>query len=219
MEVTRPRLLIVGDSFFSTDPKFSGQHWSEMLTDYDVINYAYPGNSIGIIQNDLLNGLSRKPNAVVIGFTAADRIEFENSNPGPDFNRRWITTQHHKFLTSDQKLLATLSVALPDNEMIQFKLFWQILGTLYFLKSLNIPFLYSLGIYQKHYCDVQLIQHHKEFVTVQLDQFKSCAIDLNLATYPLELQTNFDPLFHVPDPAWQSNFANEVITKLKMLDI
>ena len=217
--MTRPKLLIVGDSFFSTDTAFPGQHWSEMLPDYQVINCAYPGNSIGIIQNDLLNGLSWKPDVVVIGFTAANRLEFENSNPEPDFDRLWITTQHHKFLTRDQKLLATLSDTLLDNEMIQFKLFWQILGTLYFLKSLNIPFLYSLGIYQKHYCDVQLIQHHKEFVTGQLDQFKSHAIDLNLAMYPLELQTNFDPLFHVPDPAWQSNFANEVITKLKMLDI
>ena len=219
MEVKRPRLLIVGDSFFSTDAAFAGQHWSEMLPDYQVVNYAYPGNSIGIIQNDLLNGLSWKPDAVVIGFTAADRIEFENSNPDPDFDRRWITTQHHKFLSNDQKLLATLSGALLDNEMTQFKLLWQILGTLYFLKSLNIPFLYSLGIYEKHYRDVKLIQRHKEFITVQLDQFKSHAIGLNLTTYPLELQTNFDPLFHVPDPQWQSNFANEVITKLKMLDI
>lgn len=219
MEVTRPKLLIVGDSFFSRDEKFPNQHWSEMLTDYDVINYAYPGNSVGIIQNDLLNGLSWKPDAVVIGFTGAARLEFENSNPVPDFNRRWITTQHHKFLTSDQKLLATLSNALLDNEITQFKLFWQILGTLYFLKSLNIPFLYSLGIYQCQYFNVTLIQHYKEFITGQLDQFKSHAIDLNLATYPMELQQPFDPLFHVPDSVWQSGFANEVITKLKMLDI
>jgi hypothetical protein len=88
-----------------------------------------------------------------------------------------------------------------------------------FLKSLNIPFLYSMGIYQKHYLDVKLIQHHKEFITGQLDQFKSHAIDLNLAMYPLELQKDFDPLFHVPDSGWQSRFANEVITKLKTLDI
>jgi hypothetical protein len=217
VEVTRPRLLIVGDSFFSTDTAFPGQHWSEMLPNYEVINHAYPGNSVGIIQADLLQGLAQTPDAVIIGFTEAGRTEFENSNA--DVDRRWITTQHHKFLNSDQKLLATLSGALLDNEITQFKLFWQILGTLYFLKSLNIPFLYSMGIYQKHYLDVKLIQLYKEFITEQLDQFKSHAIDLNLATYPLELQTPFNPLFHVPDPVWQSGFANEVITKFKTLDI
>jgi hypothetical protein len=41
---------------------------------------------------------------------------------------------------------------------------------------------------------------------------------LNLATYPLELQTK-SPLFHVPDGAWQSQFAAEVKEKLKTLDI
>jgi hypothetical protein len=218
MEVTRPRLLIVGDSFFSTDAAFPGQHWSEMLPNYEVMNCAYPGNSNGIIQVDLLNGLAQKPDAVVIGFTEAGRIEFEN--PNADVDRRWITTQHHKSLTSDQKLLSTLSMALLDNELRQMQAFWQILGTLYFLKSSNIPFLYSLGIYDNHTRNIEeFMPTNKKFLLEQLDQFKSHAIDLNLATYPMELQKSFDPLFHVPDPVWQSGFANEVITKLKTLDI
>jgi len=217
MEKTKPRLLVVGDSFFSVDSKFPGQHWSEMLPDYQVINHAYPGNSIGIILHDLIDGLKHSPDAVVIGFTNPGRIEFENTHV--EVNRQWITNQHRHLLNQDQKLLMTLRQSLTTPVWENFNTFWQIVGALSVLKNWNIPFVYSLGIYQQSMADTELLIQHSDVVNTQLSRFALHAIELNLAAYPLELQTNFNPLFHVPDPDWQSRFANEVITKLKTLDI
>jgi hypothetical protein len=219
MEKIKSRLLIVGDSFFSRDEKFPNQHWSEMLPGYEVDNRAVPGHSNRMILHDLVEGLTSRPDAVVIGFTGPSRIEFKNPNPEPDFDRLWMTSQHHQRLTQDQKLLMTLYQSLTEPVWENFGAFWQIIGALSFLKSQNIPFVYSLGIYQKLIPVTELLLPHSHIVNIQLSKFSSYALVNNLATYPLELQTNFDPLFHVPDPVWQSNFANEVITKLKMLDI
>ena len=216
MEVTRPKLLIVGDSFFSIDAKFPGQHWSEMLPDYEVINYAYPGNSIGIILHDLINGLKHSPDAVVIGFTNPGRIEFENTHV--EVNRQWITNQHRHLLNQDQKLLMTLRQSLTNPVWENFSAFWQIVGALSVLKNQNIPFVYSLGIYQQLMAVTELLTQNSDVLNTQLSRFASNAIELNLATYPLDLQTK-SPLFHVPDGAWQSQFAAEVKEKLKTLDI
>lgn len=218
MEVTRPRLLIVGDSFFSQDKKFPTQHWSEMLPDYDVDNRAVPGHSICMILRDLVEGLSAGADAVAVGFTGPGRIEFKNPNPEPDFDRLWITSQHQQMLTQDQKLLMTLYQSLTEPVWENFGAFWQIIGALSFLKSRNIPFVYSLGIYQKLIPVTELLLHHSDLVNTQLARFSSHALVNNLAMYPLDLQTH-SPVFHVPDPVWQSQFAAEVNEKLKTLDI
>jgi hypothetical protein len=154
---------------------------------------------------------------VVIGFTNPGRIEFENTHV--EVNRQWITNQHRHLLNQDQKLLMTLRQSLTNPVWENFSAFWQIVGALSVLKNQNIPFVYSLGIYQQLMAVTELLIQHSDVVNTQLSRFAFHAIELNLATYPLELQTNFNPLFHVPDPDWQSRFANEVITKLKTLDI
>jgi hypothetical protein len=64
----------------------------------------------------------------------------------------------------------------------------------------------------------ELLTQNSDVLNTQLSRFASNAIELNLATYPLDLQTK-SPLFHVPDGAWQSQFAAEVKEKLKTLDI
>jgi hypothetical protein len=113
----------------------------------------------------------------------------------------------------------TLRQSLTNPVWENFSAFWQIVGALSVLKNQNIPFVYSLGIYQQLMAVTELLIQHSDVVNTQLSRFALHEIELNLATYPLELQTNFNPLFHVPDPDWQSRFANEVITKLKTLDI
>ena len=213
MEVTRPRLLVVGDSFFSRDSAFPGLHWSEMLHDYDVDNRATPGNSISMILHDLVEGLAVGADAVVIGFTGPGRIEFKNTTVG-HLNQTWITSQHQQLLTSDQKLLVTLHQSLTDPVWANFGAFWQIIGALSMLKNQNIPFAYSLGIYQKL---IPMIQY-ADLLTAQLARFSSHALVNNLALYPLDLQTSA-PIYHVPDHHWQNQFAAEVDEKLKTLDI
>jgi hypothetical protein len=213
----KPRLLIVGDSFFYPDVAFPGQHWSEMLPDYNVDNRAYPGNSINIIQHSLLEGLKTNPAAVVIGFTNPGRIEFKNTIdnvPG-----QWITSLHRHLLNSDQKLMVQLYMSLTDSNLTNFGAFWQILGILHFLKNLNIPFVYSLGTFQLQVQFTPALTDNNTVANAEIAQFDKHKIDLNLSSYPDELQHRTSPIFHVPDPVWQSGFANEVMTKLKTLDI
>lgn len=217
MEVTRPRLLVVGDSFFSRDSAFPGLHWSEMLHDYDVDNRATPGNSISMILHDLVEGLAAGADAVVIGFTGPGRIEFKNTTVG-HLNQTWITSQHQQLLTSDQKLLVTLHQSLTDPVWANFGAFWQIIGALGMLKNQNIPFAYSLGIYQQLIPVTEPLVQYNDLVTAQLARFSSHALVKNLASYPLDLQTAA-PIYHVPDHHWQNQFASEVDEKLKTLDI
>jgi hypothetical protein len=217
MEITRPRLLIVGDSFFSRDEKFPNQHWSEMLPDYNVDNRAYPGNSINIIQHSLIEGLKDNPAAVVIGFTNPGRIEFKNTID--NVSGQWITHLHRHLLNSDQKLMVQMHQALADYNLINFGAFWQILGILHLLKNLNIPFVYSLGTFQLQVQFTPALTDNNTVANAEIAQFNKHKLDLNLSTYPQELQQVQSPIFHVPDPVWQSGFANEVMTKLKTLDI
>lgn len=216
MEITRPKLLVVGDSFFSVDSKFPGQHWSEMLPNYETDNRAFPGNSVNMILRDLAEGLAAGADAVVVGFTGASRIEFENTTD--QINRPWITNNHRHLLNSDQKLFMTLRQSLTDPKWENFGAFWQIIGVLSVLQNCNIPFVYSLGIYQLHLLDTELLTQHSDLVNNELVRFSSHALVNNLATYPLDLQTTA-PVFHVPDSNWQSQFAAEVDEKLKTLDI
>lgn len=214
--MTKPRLLIVGDSFFSKDEQFPNQHWSEMLPDYDVDNRACPGHSVRMILRDLVEGLASGADTVVIGFTVAGRIEFEHMVG--IFKKSWITSCHQHRLNSEQKLFMTLHESLTDPEWDNIGTFWQITGALSMLKTKNIPFVYSLGSYQMSMPTTKLSKQHGNVVNDQLARFSSHALDLNLATYPLSLQTS-SPVFHVPDRLWQSQFAAEVNEKLKTLDI
>ena len=216
MEIIKPRLLVVGDSFFYRDPKFPGQHWSEMLPDYEIDNRAEPGHSIHMILLDLAEGLTHSPDAVVIGFTGTNRIEFKNSNS--DYKKQWVTSAHKHLLNRDQELLVTLYQSLTDPSWRTSGACWQIIGALNVLKSLNIPFVYSLGIFQTQIQMAKLLTQYSDIVKDYLSRFALHSLDLNLATYPPDLLTT-SPLFHVPDPNWQRRFADEVTTKLKTLDI
>ena len=214
--MTKPRLLIVGDSFFSRDDQFPNQHWSERLSNYDVDNRACPGHSNRMILRDLVEGLASGADAVVIGFTGPGRIEFENMIG--IFKKSWITSCYKHRLNADQKLFMTLYESLIDPEWDVIGTFWQINGALSMLKSQNIPFVYSLGAYQLSNSSPKLLPLHSHMLKDQLDRFSSHALDLNLATYPLNLQTS-SPVFHVPDFKWQRQFAAEIDEKLKTLDI
>ena len=230
--MTKSKLLVVGDSFFSVDhhlygntfSKWKGHHWSEKLSEFEVLNHSLAGSSNAMIQHALVTKLMQYTDisAIVIGFTGIPRIEFKNDLSQPQVvpdEYKWYTSVHKSWLTSDQKLLSTLYDSISDNHIESIKHTWAILGTLHFLKSLNIPFVYSLGIFE-------LIMQHSDFkkpdmlrIVDQFSQFDKNKIDFNLATYPNEkMPPRGDPLFHVPDPDWQQKFANEVTTKLKTID-
>jgi len=224
--MTKSKLLVVGDSFFSVDhhlygntfSKWKGHHWSEKLSEFEVLNHSLAGSSNAMIQHALVTKLMQYTDisAIAIGFTGIWQIEFENDRTRPQVvpdEYKWYTSVHKSWLTSDQALLSTLFKSMADPYLESIKHTWAILGTLHFLKSLNIPFVYSLGIFES------TMQHHFNNVIIdQFSQFEKNKIDFNLTTYPNEKMCAHDPVFHVPDPDWQQKFANEVSTKLKMID-
>ena len=71
-----PRILICGDSFGTTDHNFPGLHFSEKLTDCEVLNLSQGGASNAMIQVQLYQGLELMPTHVILLFTAQWRAEY-----------------------------------------------------------------------------------------------------------------------------------------------
>ena len=58
------KLLVVGDSFMHPDVDFPGQHWSEMLPEYEILMYSISGSSNGIIAHQFYKGRRYRRKAV-----------------------------------------------------------------------------------------------------------------------------------------------------------
>jgi hypothetical protein len=199
----KPRLLIVGDSFMKPDSSFPGQHWSEMLTDYQVDNRAQDGSTNAMIAERLWSALDSPPDAVVLGFTMSDRLEFDYPPDKPPHNgRKWYTSGATNIQNSDENLACTYYKATVSHSMMDFKGFLIARCMLLTLEKLGIKFAWTLnGLYYHDNTP------NREFVDPVLDDLKYCQTPTNLATYPA---FKASPGFHVDDPAWQSRFAQEV---------
>jgi hypothetical protein len=194
----KPKLLVVGDSFMKTDPAFPGQHWSEMLPDYQVDNRSQDGSSNGIIAERLWSALNTNPDAVVLGFTEPNRIEF-------DYQDGFVTHAHHNKLKSEQALTADLYKIHTSQRMNMIKSCVMVRGLLLTLEKQKIPYAWTLNLLFNNLAtlpypsdpDVQEI----------LGEFMHRMTATNLATYQ---GFKMIPGFHTDDPAWQSRFAQEV---------
>lgn len=118
------RLLVVGDSFMCPDTDYPGEHWSEMLPEYDVIMRGVSGSTNGIIAYEFFQGLKLNPDAVVMGFTMSDRIEFlipSGRPPGQDYENLIWCSSSSSALNTDQRLAVDLFRATTDDAMNTFK--------------------------------------------------------------------------------------------------
>jgi hypothetical protein len=118
------KLLVVGDSFMTRDPRYPGEHWSEMLPEYSVIMRSVSGSSNAIIAYEFVQGLKLNPDAVVMGFTMPDRIEFvipPGRAPGTGYENTIWYSSSSSALTTDQQLAADLFRATTDDVMNTFK--------------------------------------------------------------------------------------------------
>ena len=77
------KILICGDSFCVTDPKFPKLHWSEKLlelsSDIEVYNLSMGGASNALITMQLMQGLKLKPDFIILSFTNEHRYEKDNN--------------------------------------------------------------------------------------------------------------------------------------------
>jgi len=192
-----PKLLVVGDSFMKPDPKFPGQHWSEMLPDYRVDNRSQDGSSNGMIAERLWSALCTSPDAVILGFTEPNRIEF-------DCQGNYITNSHRS-MTLEQSHTVDVYKIHTSYRMQMIKTCIMIRGLLLTLEQKKIPYAWSLNLL---FADLSTLPYPSDPTVKEiLGEFMNQMITTNLATYP---DFKASPGFHVDDPEWQSRFAQEV---------
>jgi hypothetical protein len=202
----KKKLLVVGDSFMKPDScrlQFVGQHWSEMITDYEIINLAEDSSTNAVITVQLMEGLEQHPDAVVLGFTMPDRIEFANNN-NYSSPRRWYSNGMIPNQLSDQRLAVDYYRATVCPEMLNIKGYTMARCCFLTLKNLNIPYAYSLNGLDNNLADL----NPNPWLTKFLGDFKEHQIPLNLATYP---DFKMIPGYHVDNAEWQATFAKQAL--------
>jgi hypothetical protein len=193
----RKKLLVVGDSFMKPDSAFLGQHWSEMLPDYEILMYSVNGCSNGIIADQFFQGMKCHPDAVVLGFTQPNRIEF-------DYQGGYITNAHHA-MTSEQALTVDLYKIHASYRMQMVKSCTIVRGLLLTLEQKKIPYAWTLNLLFNNLATLP----YPSDPTVReiLGDFIHRLTPTTLATYQ---GFKNSPGFHTDDPAWQTRFASEV---------
>ena len=205
----KKKLLVVGDSFMCQDPRHPGQHWSELLPAFDVVNLGRSGWSNCLIALSAMEYVSASmPDAVVLGFTDPLRLEFAaQGRHGP--NSAWITSNHVGVLTADEKLCGdyfsvTRDLRLEANKSAM--LIGNLLGT---LQALKIPFAFNYMMFELFLPQITELQQQR------LKQFQHQHIPYNLAMDDPDAWKKSDPMFHVHDMNKQKKFAmhaEEVLT-------
>lgn len=198
----KPKLLVVGDSFMRPDAEYIGQHWSEMLPEYEILMYSQSGASNGIIAYNFFQGLAKNPDAVVIGFTASDRIEFQIEQQANTEYFKWVTGSHAG-INSLQKTAAEYYSMLVCQDMQFFKNLLLTKSILLTLEKMKMPFAFTLNLLFNHQDDLA----RQTQINEHLGEFTHYRCPTNLATYP---NWKASPGFHTDDPAWQQRFATEV---------
>jgi hypothetical protein len=205
----KKKLLVVGDSFMCQDPRYPGQHWSELLPNFDVVNLGRSGWSNCLIALTLMEHVSAStPDAVVLGFTDPLRLEFAaQGRHGPD--RPWVTSSHANILTTDEKLCRDYFTVTRDLQLEVNKSAMLISNILSMLEDLKIPFAFNYMMFEIFLSQINELQQQR------LSQFQTQQISYNLAMDDPDAWLKSDPLFHVIDMDKQKKFAmhaEEVLT-------
>lgn len=201
----KKKLLVVGDSFMRPDPDFPGQHWSEMLPEYDVIMNSQSGASNGIIAYKFFDGMKQNPDAVVLGFSLPGRVEFRH-------NDSWVTDAKEG-LTKDHYLATDLYNALSCQDMNHLKSCTIARALLSYCELKRIPYAWNLNLLFSN--RAELPYPSDPTVREILGDFLYRMTATNLATYHAPKAV---PGFHVDNAEWQSRFANEARTLLQSVD-
>jgi len=201
------KLLVVGDSFMTPDSAFPGQHWSEMLPEYNILMHSQSGATNGIIAWQFFKGLKEHPDAVVLGFTMPDRIEFKNNNIRHKL--KWYSSKHDGNMTADEKLAVDYYQATACLEMMLFKGFLTVRSLLLTCEKQKIQYAFTLnGLWDSNDKDINdpLWKNVYENECMLLGEFVKNRIPTNFTSSGI---FKASPGFHVDDPVWQQRFAQE----------
>lgn len=204
------KILICGDSFCVTDPKFPKLHWSEKLlelsSDIEVYNLSMGGASNALITMQLMQGLKLKPDFIILSFTNEHRYEKDNNiNAMPyDLSAESISAYIKERYSPNQPNM-TLSTNFE-----KIKNYFYIIFCLQILKEKQINFCFSLGgfEYQQDYTALLKLN----FLNNDIPNYSQCELTTNL-WYHKSTHAKA-PFFHVDKEEVHVLFANECFSHL-----
>ncbi len=147
------KLLVVGDSYMAPDPRHPNTHWTELVDNFEVVNFAWPGLTNALIFRRLIEGMNCKPDIVLIWFTESKRIEFENKTAAHLLD--YVTDCNEEALTKDQLMLLKHYFINTPEKLMDLTNSLTILGALSFLKHINANFLFSYGMFEERIAYVE----------------------------------------------------------------
>ena len=203
------KLLVVGDSFMRPDLAFPNQHWSEMLSEYEILMYSQSGSTNGMIAWQFFKGLKQCPDAVVLGFTMADRIEFKTTNFTYTKNK-WYSSKHDGHMNADEKLAVDYYQATVCQEMMLFKSFLTVRSLLLTCEKQKIPYAFTLNGLWDSSTKCLIDEPWKAIYENEIMTLGEFAKHQTPTTFAGYSNWKASPGFHVDDPAWQKRFAQEV---------
>ena len=200
------KMVVLGDSFMRPDPFYAGQHWSEMLSGYEVKNMAIDGASTGIILYQFWKAIEQGDmDCMVIGMTAEARVEFDRLHDES-------TAQDVPFVTQclindttkgQQDLAETLAVHVSTDALLMRT--YTIMRCMFMtLQEKSIPFAWTPMILDNNLNNPRFATEPWQRI---LGEFECYKTPLNLATWP---GWTAHPSFHVDDPVWQLEFSHQV---------
>ena len=190
------KIVIVGDSFMKPDTAYPGQHFSEMLQSLDTVILSQDGSSMGMIVHQIVRGLGHNPDAMIIGFTAQDRMEWPRQTGDKG---QWVASGSGAALTAEQQYLDSQWLVQSDHGMNSIMAYAMASGIMSMLCHLGIPFAWTPNLL---FAD----QHDVFFPALQamMAPFAGRQTTLDMVAHGGFVES---PGFHIHDIQWQQRFA------------
>jgi len=225
--MTKPLLIVTGDSYQSNDPKYPGLHWSEKLhDDFEVVNLAVAGASNTCIADQVLFAFENyDPTYFFVGFTTAGRVEynFNENTQKQKPTHKWHTNCEIRIKTDKQwKLDADMYELLDFNAWMlrESLLVAQVLDIIknnkvkYTWAPCGFQFDFDLSGFKSKTYSPEL--HKRRWNTILQEDYLSKQVELCQHTYwsqnySQDKETILSlPMFHVDNEKFQIDFAAQV---------
>ena len=204
------KILICGDSYCVTDPKFPGLHWSEKLLNQsdniEIYNMAYGGCSNALISLQLLQGLKFNPDLVVMSFTNEHRYESDANVNAIPYELTALSVSSYikeRYKTNPASNMLELS-----ENFEKIKSYFYIMFCLLTLKEKGIDFCFSLGGFEYQQDYTKLLRSN--FLENTISNYSAHELSLNLWYHGKKTS----PYFHVDSEEIHTLFANECFSRL-----
>lgn len=222
--MSKPTLLVVGDSFQTEDNRYPGQHWSEMFDQtVCVVNLATAGASNTSIADQVLHGIEKySPDYIFAGFTQAGRVEYKES---PAIKKQKSSHRWHTNCEIDVKTKEQWKLDVDMYDLLDFNA-WFLRESLLVAKTLDIvrknskAYAWTRCGFTPDINQINAAEQQKRWSYIIDSDHFNCETELNPSNYYAEHYA-FDketlmslPMFHIDHCSFHENFANEVQAKL-----